>query len=128
MSIELPEEWTLPLHCNSSIPTIATVEILLQQEDIPIEAHQRLQSSYVYEVTILVITARANSSYSLKITSLLRNKEKNERSSEKCRFRENINHGENHLLSYKTGYECEIRNLTQKGLVMEFEVTVIPQC
>ena len=127
MSIELPEEWTTPLHSKSSIPTIATVEILLQQEDIPIEAHERLRSSYVYEVTILVNTARANSSYSLKITSLLRNKEKNERSSEKFRFTENINHEENHSLSYKTGYECEVRNLTQKGLVIEFEVTVIPQ-
>ena len=128
MSIELPEKWTLPLHSKSSIPTIANVEILLEQGDIPNKAYERLRSSYYYEVKILVITARANSCYSLKITSLLRNKENNERSSEKFRFIENINHEENYLLSYKTGYECEIINLTQKGLTMEFEVTVIPQC
>jgi len=66
--------------------------------------------------------------YCVKISSLQRNKEKYERSNEKCRVTETIRHEENSIhISYKTGYESDIRKLSREELGVDFEVTVVPE-
>jgi len=131
--VELPEKKTAILSSSGIIPRIAQVELLLLYADIPKEDHERLQSTYMYDVIVEVKLIRNQSydlskSYSIKITSLLRNKENNERSSEKCKRVEVMEQDASCIkFSYKTGYECEVRKLTRNELVIEFEITIMPK-
>ena len=135
MIVKLPEERKAAfVSIRKLIRNMATVEISLYPNKIPMEEHQRLQSHYVYDIIVQVILDTSDSSYdcnkmySVKVTSLLRNEEKQERSNEKCRILKKINDGRNRIrFSYKTGYECEVRKLTKEGLGLEFEVTVMPE-
>ena len=133
--VKLPEERKIAFVTRRKlIRNMATVEISLFPNKIPMEEYQRLQSHYVYDIIIQVILDTSDSSYdcnkmySVKVTSLLRNEEKQERSNEKCRILQKIKHGRNNIrFSYKTGYDCEVRKLTKQGLGIEFEVTVMPE-
>jgi len=132
MAIKIPQGSPAFLVSRRSIQSMARVEISVLNISLPLEGHQRFQSRKVYQVFVDVILNTYDSSYdrtksySVKMTSLLRNEEKYERSNKKCRLLQTIPQGESIIhLSYKTGYDCEVRQLTREGLGIEFEVTVV---